>query len=311
MCLHPTTDIIANAQYFFAKNQNEANLIKLLHAVSLILQEGSNVIIPIAEQQENQLLLQTQTTENGLEYVTAFSSLETYVQGDSCPTISRPLINYFEAILLMRDIAGIIFNPASPYPFNIQNKMITELLDDAKKNKQQNAISVWYGDITTLDCDAVVNAANKSLLGGGGVDGAIHKAAGSALLEECRDLGGCNTGEAKITFGYNLPASYVIHTVGPIYNNDIKQRSDLANCYKNCLDIAKKHHLHSIAFPAISTGVYKYPVDEAARIALLTCSEWLNSNHDYGMNIILTCYNNIVYKTYKGLIAKAQNNELD
>mgnify|MGYP000727264129 CR=1 FL=1 len=109
-------------------------------------------------------------------------------------------------------------------------------------------------------------------------------------MEECKTLGGCATGAAKITYGYNLPASYIIHTVGPIYNGKVEQRLELADCYKNSLDLARKHHLHSIAFPAISTGAYAYPVDEAARIALLTCTEWINANADYGMSVVLTCF---------------------
>lgn len=298
--LHPSTDIIMNAQQFFAADQSEANLVKLLHAVSVMLQEGAEVLIPTAaDAPEGQLLLQTQTTDSGLEYMTAYSSKEAYEQGKPCNVISRPLVNYFEAIL------------ASPTPFNIQNRMIKELLADAKKNKQQNAISVWRGDITTLDCDAIVNAANSTLLGGGGVDGAIHRAAGPQLLEECKTLGGCTTGAAKITYGYNLPASYIIHTVGPIYNGKVEQRLELADCYKNSLDLARKHHLHSIAFPAISTGAYAYPVDEAARIALLTCTEWINANADYGMSVVLTCFNSGVYNAYQELVKKAQNGELD
>lgn len=146
--LHPSTDIIMNAQQFFAAEQSEANLVKLLHAISVMLQEGAEVLIPTADNApEGQLLLQTQTTESGLEYMTAYSSKEAYEQGEPCNVISRPLVNYFEAILQMDGIAGIIFNPASPAPFNIQNRMIKELLADAKKNKQQNTISVWRGDI--------------------------------------------------------------------------------------------------------------------------------------------------------------------
>lgn len=154
------------------------------------------------------------------------------------------------------------------------------------------------GDITKLDCDAIVNAANKTLLGGGGVDGAIHRAAGRELLTECRTLGGCNTGEAKITKGYKLKAKYVIHTVGPIYSGKSSDAADLANCYKNSLDLARKHDIHSIAFPAISTGVYHYPLEEATRIALTTIDNWLKANADYDIEVIFSCFDKRTYNVY-------------
>jgi O-acetyl-ADP-ribose deacetylase (regulator of RNase III) len=159
-------------------------------------------------------------------------------------------------------------------------------------------ISILKTDITTLDVDAIVNAANNSLLGGGGVDGAIHRAAGPELLAECRLLGGCETGQAKLTKGYRLPAKYVIHTVGPVwYGGTNGERELLASCYASCFRIAREHDLRSLAFPAISCGVYRFPVDLAVEIALRETVAELKKN-DAPEEVIFACFDDVVYATY-------------
>ncbi|WP_251717184.1 O-acetyl-ADP-ribose deacetylase [Lactobacillus agrestimuris] len=167
-------------------------------------------------------------------------------------------------------------------------------------------IKIIQGDITTMKADAIVNAANKSLLGGGGVDGAIHAAAGSQLLEECKTLHGCDTGEAKITRGYNLPAKYVIHTVGPIYrfHTPDEDAKLLAACYRNSLNLAKAHNLHSIIFSSISTGVYGYPAKDAAKVAFETVRTWLDENSAYEMNVTMCAFEQGMYQIFQDELDK-------
>lgn len=160
-------------------------------------------------------------------------------------------------------------------------------------------IKIYFGDITALDCDCIVNAANPTLLGGGGVDGAIHQAAGRGLLEECRTLGGCRTGEAKLTKGYALKAKYVIHTVGPVYGSTGRDGELLADCYTNSLDLAASHGIRSIAFPAISTGVYGYPVQPATEIAVRTVRTWLAGHPSADMTVVFCCFDDKTYRTYQ------------
>jgi O-acetyl-ADP-ribose deacetylase (regulator of RNase III) len=160
-------------------------------------------------------------------------------------------------------------------------------------------LELIQGDITRLPVDAIVNAANSSLLGGGGVDGAIHRAAGPELLAECRTLHGCRTGEAKLTRGYRLPARFVIHTVGPVWQGGGQgEREALAACYRNALQLAREHGVKTIAFPAISTGVFGFPMDEAARIAVGTISEHLLQD-DTLERVIAVCFDNHAVKAYE------------
>jgi O-acetyl-ADP-ribose deacetylase (regulator of RNase III) len=165
----------------------------------------------------------------------------------------------------------------------------------------KNRIEILLGDITHQHVDAIVNAANNSLLGGGGVDGAIHRAAGPLLLEECRKLQGCTTGAAKRTKGYNLPASWVIHTVGPVWRGGGHDEDRLlADCYRNCLRIAQESGIRSIAFPSISTGAYGFPVNKASRIAMSEIKKHLAQNR-LPEKITIICFDSHTYETYRDL----------
>jgi len=166
-------------------------------------------------------------------------------------------------------------------------------------------IDIVRDDITKVEVDAIVNAANTTLLGGGGVDGAIHRAAGPELVAECRTLGGCEPGEAKITRGYRLPARFVIHTVGPIWRGDKNGEPEiLANCYRNSLELAVENGIKTIAFPAISCGAYGYPIEAAAQIALKTTREFLASE-DKIDRVIFVLWGDDVYQVYRRLLPVA------
>src|SRR5512132_2145350 len=166
------------------------------------------------------------------------------------------------------------------------------------KKDHRSKIEILRGDITKLDADAIVNAANTTLLGGGGVDGAIHRAAGPELLAECRTLGGCRPGEAKITRGYRLPARFVIHTVGPVWRGGKHGEPEtLANCYRNSLQLAVENEIKTIAFPAISCGTYGYPVEEAAHIAFKTTRDFLATSDEI-RKVIFVVWGEDVYDAY-------------
>lgn len=172
-------------------------------------------------------------------------------------------------------------------------------------------IKVIQADITQLQVDAIVNAANNSLLGGGGVDGAIHRAAGGQLLAECRQLNGCETGEAKITKGYNLPAKWVIHTVGPVWQGGDRNEDELlASCYRNSLALAEQYQIKTIAFPAISTGVYGFPVARAAQIAASEIQAFLETNN-WVEQVILVCFSQTAYQQYLTAVKQIGETQLN
>jgi len=167
------------------------------------------------------------------------------------------------------------------------------------------ALEVKTGDITRLDVDAIVNAANSSLLGGGGVDGAIHRAAGPELLAECRTLGGCPTGEARITGGYRLKALHVIHTVGPVWRGgDAGEDEAPASCYRSSLELARRYEASSVAFPAISTGIYGFPRTRAAGIAVATVRQTVAEPENWPLRVIFCCFDEETARLYREIIGK-------
>lgn len=169
-------------------------------------------------------------------------------------------------------------------------------------NKPIPKIEILRGDITKLEVDAIVNAANTTLLGGGGVDGAVHCAAGPELLADCRRLAGCEPGQAKITRGYHLPARFVIHTVGPVWHGGQQDEAEtLADCYRNSLELAVKNEIRTIAFPAISCGAYGYPVEQAAHIAVATTRDFLATSEEI-QKVIFVVWSEDVYQAYRKLL---------
>ncbi len=163
-------------------------------------------------------------------------------------------------------------------------------------------INIINSSVVEMEVDAIVNAANISLLGGGGVDGAIHRAAGKELLEECKKLNGCKTGEAKITKAYNIKnAKFIIHTVGPVYSGKSSDAILLGNCYKNSLDLALENNCKSIAFPGISTGVYGYPLDEAAKVSYTAVMNWLELHKEVDIKVYFCCFKDKEIEAYKNL----------
>lgn len=174
--------------------------------------------------------------------------------------------------------------------------------------REDPPIKIWMGNITKYSCDAIVNAANSSLLGGGGVDGAIHRAAGPELLQECRTLHGCQTGQAKITNGYSLPCRYVIHTVGPVWNGGIHgEEEKLKSCYRTSLFLALEYGCKTVAFPAISTGVYRFPLELATAIACRTVLDFQDQYKNI-LKVIFVCFDAHTYETYRDFL---RNNRID
>lgn len=304
-----------------AKEQTRDSLIELLEACERRINEGASLLIPveiaspmddfipadvkvgdiISPKEDIHMIMRKVSLHDGGVGMVAFTTEEEAKKGESSSMVSADMGEFLKSVLTMDDVEGVVINPWDD-TFYMPKELISILLDNMKEQKQENHIFFEIGDITKLDCDCIVNAANESLLGGGGVDGAIHRAAGPELLKECRKLGGCKTGASKITKGYNLRAEYVIHTVGPRYTGSDEDPKLLASCYRSSLELAKAHGIHSIAFPAISTGVYGYPIKKAIPVALNTITKWLSENPDYGMAVIICCFDQKMYDRYQEYI---------
>ena len=313
----------------FAADRNREKLVRCMEALRRAMHAGGNVLFPVqpvrvdgtdGKAAGRAIRMKLIATKDGKNWQVAYTSENRYKSGSSAkdPALAATIRQALEQYAADApgtnkapdNIAGIVLNPEKN-PIFLTREMIASVLNvEARVQRaSRSGILVTKGDITKMTADCIVNAANCSLLGGGGVDGAIHRAAGPDLLEECRKLDGCHTGEAKITGGYNLPAKYVIHTVGPIYDGDEDDPKLLASCYRNSLDIAMKNNIHSIVFPNISTGVYGYPKEEAARIAMGTVGRWLSDHKGYVMHVAMCCFDRENYEIYEKLVKSSQNKD--
>lgn len=235
----------------------------------------------------------------------AFTDYEELAKGDPTDSTTEKLDVFLQSVLMTTNVDGVILNPRGN-AFYLTKEHIRAVFAGALPEERENCICIETVDITTLELPCIVNAANSSLLGGGGVDGAIHRAAGPGLLAECETLGGCEIGEAKLTAGHDLKAAYIIHTVGPRYTGSETDGKLLRNCYWNSLELAKKTGIHAIAFPAISTGIYGYPMEEATEIALKTVTDWQKCNPGYGMQVLFACFHEETTQCYRRIWAEKE-----
>lgn len=324
-----SNELIETAIIDFYNQMNGDTFAGILNAIHVTMKNDGQFIIPveapevffdmldinkikigdtITTTQDIRMKLQRIQTNDGKEWLAAFTNMNEMLKGASTSTITQSIEHFLKLTLQMEGVEGVIINPWDN-AFSFDKETIKLFFEASDNNATRRGIYLELGDITKLDVDCIVNAANKSLLGGGGVDGAIHRAAGPGLLQECRGLHGCETGEAKITKGYNLPANYVIHTVGPIYSGHPMDERHLHSCYYNSLELAKEHGIHSIAFPAISTGAYRYPLREAVCVAMKAISAWMTDNKDYEMVVIICCFDRKTYDVYDSFMEYCRNRE--
>ena len=310
---------IAIGEYTRAEEKTPDHVIAVLEQIRHALNNDAQFIVPVEMPPEALAFIEKNNPKSGdilqspeelhfkmrsislddnTEVLAAFTSHEEVEKGATTSTITCDAGSFLETVMMNPDLYGFVINPWGD-PFYVPKSYIRDIYEANLPAPGENVVHIGVYDITKANVACIVNAANESLLGGGGVDGAIHKAAGPELLAECKNLGGCKTGQAKLTRGYNLPAEYIIHTVGPIYKGRKEDADNLYSCYFNSLELARKNDIHSIAFPAISTGVYGYPVEEATDIACKAVTDWSKLFPDYGMAVMFACFNESTCEIYK------------
>ena len=268
----------------------------VFNAIHAGLRGGMELLAPAAATEE--------IIEEGEHYIPLYTGEDAAKEAED-PLVCAPLSDLLDALDSRPDCDGYIINPGKRQLI-LSRDMIKTIMNYTPKSH----IEFVRGSVVDMHTDAIVNAANTSLLGGGGVDGAIHRAAGPELLKECRTLNGCRTGEAKITGAYNISyADRIIHTVGPVYRGRERDAELLASCYTNSLELALNNGLSSISFPGISTGVYGYPKDEAARVSLRAAEKWLDAHRDTVMNVYFCCYKDVELEAYRKAAAERVNGD--